>query len=155
MKILKVTDNQVFAGKKEYLKNYFGTGDIRPATIPRKKPWMIINQSNEIPRGWVIWSSKLYTNDSGYYNFLSEDGMIITEHIPEGEADYFQSCEEKDLRLMATRVVFTKAKNDGWRFKGVFVPDYEKTTSKIHVFKRIATEICITIEDTPVLEILE
>lgn len=152
--IIRVSDNQVFKNKADYLKRYFGTGDIQPATIPRKTPWDIINQSQDIPEGWVIWSPKMFSNDSGYENSICENDTVIVERIPEGVSDYFQSTDIKDFRFKATRVVFTKSENDGWRFKGVFVPDYERTTSQVHVFKRVATDIRIVLNGAPMLEIL-
>ena len=153
-KTLKVSDGFEFKNKIDYLLPYFSTKDIQPATIPRKTPWVINNQSQNIPFGWVIWSFKLYENDSEYINEISEDNETITEYVPQNKEDYYDSTLQKDLRLRATRVVFMKGSNkEPWRFMGVFVPDYEQTKPHIHVFRRIATEINVTTQSSKNIEL--
>ena len=153
--ILKVSDHLGFPQKVGYLKPYFGTGDMQPATIPRKTPWTIDNKPEGIPTGWVIWSTKLYSNSSKYYNILNNDGSFIQEYVPDDQEDYLCSIEEKDQRFKCTRVVFVQEKGDCWRFAGVFVLDHEHTRPYVHVFKRVATEIKITLEDEPRIELLD
>ena len=153
-KVLKVEDNLSFKNKVDYLQHYFSMKIYRPATIPLKTPWVIKNQPKDIPCGWVVWSFKLGSNDSGYINEISENGQTITEYVPKDEEDYYESTDTKDLRLRATRVVFMKCSNkDPWKFIGVFVPDFEQTKPHIHVFKRIATEVIVDTESLNTLEL--
>ena len=153
-RILKVEEGLKSKNKEDYLRPYFATGDIQPATIPRKSPWIIKNQPNDIPMGWVVWSFKTYENNSGYINEISADNRIITEYVPENEEDYYDSTYTKDLRLRATRVVFMKSSNKApWRFMGVFVPDFEQTKPSVHVFKRISTEVIVETEPQRTIEI--
>ena len=143
-KILKVAEYLKFNNKVDYLLPYFSTETYRPATIPLKNPWVIRNQPEDIPRGWVVWSFKTYGNGSGYINEISADNQIITEYVPKDKEDYYDSTTPKDLRLRATREVFTnRSTKDTWRFIGVFIPDFEQTKPRIHVFKRIATEVIV------------
>ena len=153
--ILSVSDNLSFKVKQEYLKLYFGVGDFQPATIPRKRPWTIVGQPNDLPEGWVIWSPNLFANSSGYLNEISSDGTIITETVSKDTVDYFLSEDPKSSRFHATRVVFAKAKGDGWRFRGVFVPDYKNFTADTHAFRRVATIIKVTQGPEPVIELID
>ena len=153
-KVLNVAEGLKFKNKVDYLYHYFDTKDIQPAIIPRKCPWVIKNQPNDIPRGWVVWSFKTYENDSRYINEVSADNQLITEYVPKDEEDYYESTDTKDLRLRATRVVFMKCSNkDPWKFIGVFVPDFEQTKPRIHVFKRIATEVIVDTESLNTIEL--
>ncbi len=69
--------------------------------------------------------------------------MTISET---GGDDYLHTDNIENNRYKVTRVVFSKTKNYGsWVFRGVYVPDYEKSEYSgsyvKNVFVRIATEI--------------
>lgn len=82
---------------------------------------------------YSIWFPKLSINGkaaskSGWINTITDDGRLIEEY---GSENTFMPSEVLSL-------VFAKQGNDGYRFKGVFVPDMERSTGDHHYYYKIA-----------------
>ena len=142
-RILRVEDKTYYKNKKQFLV-YFEERQIRVATYPvGTGMYSIVDINGEKCGNWILWCPNENKNQSGCINEINGDGTIITES---GGNDYLHKDDYETNRFKTTRVVFSKAKNqDLWVFRGVFVPDYEKSEySNNHVknvFKRISTEI--------------
>lgn len=141
--ILRVNDGLKFKVKLDFLEKYFDIHAHRRATYPINTGMYTIVGSNGERRGnWVLWCPNENENDSGCTNIVSQDGTTITET---GGDDYLHSDSIENKRYKIPRVVFSKAKDGLWVFRGVFIPDYEQSVYSgsyvKNVFVRIATEI--------------
>ena len=82
---------------------------------------------------YSIWFPKLSINGkaaskSGWINTITDDGRLIEEY---GSENTFMPSEVLSL-------VFAKQGNDGYRFKGVFVADMDRSTEGHHYYYKIA-----------------
>lgn len=141
--ILRVSDGQKFNVKLDFLEKYFDIRAYRRATYPVKSGmYTIVDSKGEKCGNWILWCPNEGKNDSGCTNIVSPDGTKISES---GGSDYLHKDSSETNWLKTTRVVFTKTKNGYWVFRGVFIPDYEKSVFSgsyvKNIFVRIATEI--------------
>ena len=152
--LISVDQKKRFHNKSDYLLQYFRSGDYRRATIPRKDGWVVSNPNEGIPSTWVVWTMSLDNVGSDYSNSINSNMDTITEYAPANEEDYLQVDNPKTNHYKSVRVVFLKRyEGDAYRFIGVFVPSYEDSKPRVHVFKRIATSAIIDHKSAPQLEI--
>ena len=152
--LISVDQKKRFHNKIDYLKPYFRTGDYRPATIPRRDGWVVSNPREGVPSTWVVWSMSLDNVGSDYSNSINSDMDTITEYAPTNKEDYLLVDDPKTNHYKSVRVVFLKRyEGDSYRFIGLFVPSYEDSKPRVHVFKRIATSAIIDHVSGPRLEI--
>ena len=123
---------------------YFGENQNRVATYPiNTGVYSIVDLNGDECGNWILWCPNENKNDSKCTNIVSLDGTTISEI---GGDDYLHTDSIKTNRFKVARVVFSKTKNNGpWVFRGVFVPDYERSENRNkrvkNVFIRISSEI--------------
>lgn len=91
-----------------------------------------------------LWFPKLYPNGE-WFNELSQDGKEILEYNIESMEKRAEVIE-KNLQQDITMVVFARVRNEVgqtmYRFRGVFVQDFEKTSVEAGSYwKRVAERI--------------
>lgn len=127
---LDAKNPQAFDKSVDILNHCFGEKHLGK----KYDAWMrgsIDFQSNGM--GYTVWFPKISavgkpTSSSGWINTISNDGRVIEEYG--ANKNYYPNSN--------TRLVFAKFGSQQYKFIGVFIPDFKKSTLTHHFYVKIA-----------------